>query len=246
MTPDVQHFLLLCGFLFVAIAYSAVGHGGASGYLALLAFTAMPTKEASTLSLALNVIVSLIAFVMFSRAKHFDWRLAWPFILGSVPMSYLGGSLKLSDSLHEWILAIVLLYSGVTLILQKPPESCHLVEPPISWRILAGGAIGLVSGLVGVGGGIFLSPLILLLKWSEAKRTAAVTALFILVNSIAGLMARGSSIFTTIQNHSDSIMIACFGALLGAWFGSNRIPDSNLRKVLGVVLLFAVIRLLAR
>ena len=246
MTPDIQHALLLCGLFLVAVAYSAVGHGGASGYLALLAFTAMPTKEASTLSLGMNVVVSFIAFVLFRRAKYFDWALAWPFLLGSVPMAFLGGSLKLSDSLHQWILAAVLLYAGITLLLRNPQESTDLVEVPITWRIATGVGVGLLSGMVGVGGGIFLSPLMILLKWADLKRTAAITALFILLNSVAGLAARSRSDLTTIPLHSDTLAIAIFGALLGAWLGSRKINDANLRKLLGVVLLFAVIKLTTR
>ncbi len=246
MTPDVQHALLLVGFFAVAVGYSAVGHGGASGYLALLAFTAMPSKESSTLSLAMNVFVSLIAFLLFRRAKHFDWSLTWPFILGSVPMAFLGGSMKLSDHLHQWILGVVLLYAGITLLAKKPPESTELVPASIPWRIAAGAGIGLLSGMVGVGGGIFLSPLIILLRWGDIKKTATISALFIFLNSIAGLVARGGSSLTVIQLHSDTILVASIGALLGAWLGSHKVPDLSLRRLLGVVLLMAVIKLIVR
>lgn len=194
----------------------------------------------------MNIVVSLIAFLLFRRAKHFDWQLTWPFLLGSVPMAYLGGRVKLSDNLHQWVLAVVLLYAGITLLVRKPSASEVLKEPPIVWRILSGAGIGLLSGMVGVGGGIFLSPLIVLLKWTDVKKTASISALFIFFNSIAGLIARGASSLPIIQNHADTLVVASVGALLGAWFGSHKVQDLGLKRLLGVVLLFAVIKLIVR
>lgn len=238
--------VFMVGALLVAVAYSAVGHGGASGYLALMAFTTMATKDASTLALAMNVAVSLIAFVLFQRARHFRWNLAWPFLLGSVPMAFIGGSLHVSGSLHKWLLAIVLLYAAIVLITQAPKPSEEPSEPNLWLQIGIGAGIGLLSGLVGVGGGIFLSPLILFFGWANAKQTAAVSSLFILLNSISGLAARSNTVGSIVSEHSVVLLVAVVGALVGSWIGANRMPDLGVRRLLGVVLLFAVVKLVVR
>lgn len=120
---ETNNPLFLLGVLIVALAYSAVGHGGASGYLALTAFTNMPGKDASALALAMNVAVSAIAFTLFRRAKYFDWRISWPLLLGSVPAAYIGGRLPLTDNIHEWVLATVLLYAALVLLIKLPQAS---------------------------------------------------------------------------------------------------------------------------
>lgn len=245
MQLNPHDLLFVLGMLIVAVAYSCVGHGGASGYLALMAFSTVAAKDASVLALALNIVVSSVAFVLFNRAKHFDWSLAWPFLAGSIPFAFLGGSLKLSDHLHKYILAAVLIYAAAVLLIGPSREVFHERGPSLPIRISAGAGIGLVSGMVGVGGGIFLSPLMLLLGWADAKRTAATSSLFILVNSIAGLAARPPSTLELVSTHSVTIVAASIGALVGAWIGSQRMPNPILRRALGVVLLAGVIKLVA-
>lgn len=242
---SVHEPLFMVGTLVVAMAYSAVGHGGASGYLALMAFTAMATTDASTLALAINVAVSSISFFLFRRAKHFNWKLAWPFLLGSVPLAFVGGSLHVPDSAHKWVLAMVLLYAAIVLIVQSSKPS-NRAEPRLGLQVLIGAGIGLVSGIVGVGGGIFLSPVIMFCGWANARQTAAVSSLFILLNSIAGFAARSNTAGRIVSEHSAVLMVAVMGALVGSWVGANRIPDAGVRRLLGVVLLFAVFKLAAR
>lgn len=238
--------IFMVGAMLVAVAYSAVGHGGASGYLALMALTTMGTKDASTLALAMNVAVSMIAFVLFQRAKHFRWKLAWPFLLGSVPLAFVGGSLHVSGSVHKWLLAIVLLYAAIVLILKAPKPAENQSEPNLWLQIGIGAGVGLLSGIVGVGGGIFLSPLILFFGWANAKQTAAVSSLFILLNSIAGLAARSSTAVGIVSEHYAVLAVAIVGAIAGSWVGANRMPDLGVRRLLGGVLLFAVVKLVLR
>ncbi len=244
MNPHDLLFVL--GMLIVAVAYSCVGHGGASGYLALMAFSTVATKDASVLALALNIVVSSVAFLLFKRGKHFDWSLAWPFLVGSVPFAFLGGTLKLSDHVHQWILAAVLIYAAGVLLIGPSKEGQVGQAPSRAVRMATGSGIGLVSGMVGVGGGIFLSPLMLLLGWADAKRTAATSSLFILVNSIAGLAARPPSSLNMVSSHWPTIVAASIGALVGAWIGSQRMPNPVLRRALGVVLLAGVVKLFAK
>ena len=238
--------LFLIGVLAVALAYSAVGHGGASGYLALLAFSTMAPKDASTLALFLNIGVSIIAFALFERAKHFEWSLAWPFLVGSIPLAFVGGSLKLSDSVHKWVLAGVLLYAAVTLLVRAPKPAKDIHPPIVPMQIGVGAAIGLLSGMVGVGGGIFLSPILLLMGWANAKKTAAVSALFILLNSAAGLLARPPSSLAIVQDYLPMLIIACVGAAAGAWSGARKMPDNAMRRTLGIAMLVAVAKSLVR
>lgn len=243
MTPDQP--LFVAGIAVVALLYAAVGHGGASGYLALLAFTTMPHKESATLALCMNLVVAATSFIAFRRARHFDWAITWPFLAGSVPFAFLGGSLKVDGSIHKWILAGTLLIVAVILMIRMPAER----EPQVPHRgamVGIGAGIGLLSGVVGVGGGIFLSPVLILAGWADAKRTAATSALFIFANSLAGLAARPGSVPEIVQANVPLLVAGLVGALGGAWLGSKLIPNPALRRLLGFVLLFAVFKLIAR
>lgn len=225
----------------VAILYSAVGHGGASGYLALLSMTALAGRPAATLALTMNLGVASISFAAFQRARHFRWEILWPFLVFSLPMAFLGGRLHVPGSVHKALVALALGAAGLWLLLgarrpsNDPPRPIRLgVALPV------GAGIGLLSGLVGVGGGIFLSPMLLLARWADPKQTAAVSAVFIVLNSLAGLLARTSSDWALVGPHGSLIACAVLGSLAGGLLGAFRATRPQLRVALGLVLLLAI------
>lgn len=237
--------LLLSGLiLFVAALYSAVGHGGASGYLAVMSFIFLNPSIMSTTALILNVLVAGIGTIQFSRAGHFSWKLAWPFVLLSIPAAFVGGLLRIHDLIYSLLLAGVLLFASYRLVRGAAGRREESPVPPsFSVAVGSGAGIGLLSGIVGVGGGIFLSPVMVLMKWATMKRTAAVSAFFIVVNSVAGLggrFARGGLEIGTIW---PFVLAAAIGGLLGSYLGASRINSRALRQLLGVVLLIAASKL---
>lgn len=230
-------------FAVMGFIYSMVGHGGASGYLALMAFTSAPQKLASTTALILNLAVSGITFLAFRRARHFDWSLTWPFLVGSVPMAYLGGRLKVEGRVQDLILAATLIYAATVLFsgVPKPYKKDHHPNPFLCVGV--GAAIGFLSGIVGIGGGIFLSPVIILAGWAGPHVTASIAASFIFLNSAAGLFARSPKVITEASHQWPLLVAAVIGGLLGSWLGANRTTASQIRQALAMVLLLAVVKL---
>ncbi len=239
---------LLIGVFVVALAYSMVGHGGASGYLALIAFTTIPSAVGATTALALNVLVAGITLLVFRRAKHFDGSLAWPLLLGSVPLAFLGGKLRFESATQDLVLALVLVYAAAALMLKtKTPSASSEKTAPRRWVLTAtGSGIGLLSGFVGVGGGIFLSPLMILRNWAQPHTVAALSAGFIFANSIAGLLARPSDVLQESLGLWPLTLGGVAGAICGSLLGANRVSSLWLRRALGVVLLLAVAKLLQK
>ena len=232
-------------FFAVAFLYSSVGHGGASGYLAVLSFFTLAPTLMSTTALILNILVSGIALGTFLRAKHLEIKLTWPFIVSSIPAAFLGGTLQVSAYDYQFLLAAVLLVAGLRFLFESRPlgEESELKSPSLLVSLPVGASIGLVSGVVGVGGGIFLSPLILMMRWSDAKRTAATSAAFILSNSLAGLSGRVTEGSFAVGSLLPLLIVAFVGGLLGSHFGAVRYSQGTIRKLLGGVLLIASIKL---
>ncbi|MHB9022997.1 MAG: sulfite exporter TauE/SafE family protein [Armatimonadota bacterium] len=230
----------------IALLYSSVGHGGASGYLAVLSFFAFLPGEIKSTALILNILVAGIASVAFMRAGYFSWKLLWPFIIASIPAAFLGGIIKISPQFYALLLALVLLVAAWRLALPTPAtknsEEQHPIRLPIA--LTAGGGIGLLSGIVGIGGGIFLSPLILLARWADAKRTAAISAAFILVNSVSGLAGHLTRQHVDILAFAPFLLAALCGGLLGSHLGANHFSGLTLRRTLAVVLVLAAGKLL--
>lgn len=240
---DLDSSAFLLGVFAVAFAYAAVGHGGASGYLALMAFTGLTATQSSTLALSMNVVVSAISFAAFGRAKHFDAALAWPFLVSGVPFAFLGGLTRLSGDAHKMVLAVVLSAVALVLIAGKPTERATLNPINREKSLVVGALLGWISGLVGIGGGVFLSPLLLLAGWADVKRTAAVSALFIFANSLAGLAARGTGGLDTLSSYPMLALVGATGAVVGSGLGANRWSTLTLRRLLGIVLVIAVVKL---
>src|SRR2546425_5117141 len=214
---DTTHLVFLFAAVgVVAFLYSSVGHAGASGYIAVMALWGIAPVVIRPTALVLNILVASIGAFQFWRAGHLDWKLFWPFALLSVPAAYLGGYLQLSASLLRILIGLVLLFSAVRLIFRRgdPPK---VVIPSPRAAIGIGAGIGFLSGLTGTGGGIFLTPLLLFCGWAHIRRAAAVSALFILVNSIAGLFGY----FTATHSIPSLGLILALAAIIGGTIGSH-------------------------
>ena len=242
MSLDPAWMLLAAGMALAAFVYASVGHGGASAYLAAMALAGIAPAEMRPAALALNVLVSAMATVKFWRAGHFRWRLFWPFAATSVPLAYAGGALTLPGDAYKALVGLVLVYAGWQLWRsgRGGEEMREVREVPLSRAMPVGAALGLLSGLTGVGGGIFLSPLLLMLGWAGTKQTSAVAAPFILVNSVAalaaGVLAKGFAFPGWLPFLAVAVLA---GGWFGAEYGSRRFANPVVRRFLGVVLAVA-------
>ena len=235
--------LIILAIFIVAVMYSSVGHGGASGYLAVMAFLAVAPGVTRPTALVLNVFVASIAAFQFYRSGHFSWRLFLPFAVASVPMAFVGGMIHLPTTAYKLVLGAVLILAAVRLA-WKFVNDGEPRQPNVAICLVIGGVIGLLSGLVGVGGGIFLTPVLLLMNWSETKRAAGVSAMFILVNSIAGIAGNYAQVATLPSNVWVWIVAAVVGGVVGSTLGAKRFDSIVLRRVLAVVLLVAGAKLI--
>ena len=245
MPADPTAMAGLAALIFIAaVLYSSVGHGGASGYLAAMALFGVPAPITKPAALVMNIAVAAIGTLRFGYRRLVPWRLLVPLGLGSIPAAALGGFISLPIRTHRILLGVVLLFAAARLWMHDEQRTV-LREPPSPLvRVLLGGALGLVSGLTGVGGGIFLSPLLILTGWEETRRTAGASAAFILVNSVSGLaghLAAGRAIPSEIAVLAP---VAVAGGMIGAWLGSTRLPTMVLRRLLAAVLVVAGLKLL--
>ena len=274
-------------FFVIAFLYSAVGHGGASGYLALMSILQVAPEHMKPVALILNLVVSGIAFIQFYRQGHFLWRLFLPIAALSIPMAYLGGFTPLKDDVYQFGLGVFLLVSVVLLNINLrgrislkndddkrvlADNASQLSREYLLAAAVMGGGIGYVSGLLGIGGGILLSPVLLLLGWTQQKQTAAMGAAFIFVNSMSGLVgfvqqhplwestaekvsgvagqavADGSVLeiywLSVLMIVGALILPVITGGVAGSWYGSKKFSHRGMKGILSVVLLIAAIKLL--
>jgi uncharacterized membrane protein YfcA len=237
-TVWLAEVLIIIALLVVAVLYSSVGHGGASGYLAVMAFLSVAPNVTKPTALVLNIFVASIASVQFYRRGYFDWKVFAPFAAASVPTAFLGGMISLPTQIYRPLLGAVLLFAAVRLAWNFTSEK-PLVAPSIWLALIIGAIIGFLSGLVGVGGGIFLTPVLLLTNWTETKKAAGISALFILVNSTAGLLGSYTQIGNLPANVWFWIAAAISGGVIGSTLGSKYFDSLTLRRVLAFVLLIA-------
>jgi uncharacterized membrane protein YfcA len=241
--------ILVCAFFAVATLYTTVGHAGASGYLATMAIVGVAPEVMRPTALALNVLVAAITVYRFHRARYFSWKALWPFLLGSVPLAAFGGAMRLPPGTYYMLVGAVLLASAAMLVWRVYGSGFRHDDAGISVkRTLAvpiGAVIGLVSGLTGTGGGIFLSPILLLLRWSGPKTTAGIAAPFILVNSAVALVAGSVSAGTLPVELPWLAAAAVAGTLVGTWLGLSKLSQRGLVTTLAVVMLVAGGKLLA-
>lgn len=241
----MDNILLFYPLLFlIAFLYASVGHGGASGYLALMAIFAISPDVMKPTALLLNLFVSLTSFIQFYRGKHFNWKIFLPFAIASVPMAFVGGLIDIEAGVYKKILGLLLLIPIIRFLFFANLKPSELKKSNTVLSLFIGAAIGFLSGLIGIGGGIILSPVLLLLKWTDMKQTAAISALFIFVNSLAGL---GGQLTKGIQFSPDMYMyvaIAFVGGICGAYFGSLKFKQTILKYMLAAVLMLAAYKLL--
>ncbi len=235
--------LIILAVFTVAILYSSVGHGGASGYLAVMALLAVAPEITRPTALVLNVFVATIGTIQFYRAGFFSWRVFWPFAITSIPFAFIGGMMTLPTTVYGAILGIVLVVAAIRLAWNLRSDA-ETKEPKILIALMIGAVIGLLSGLVGVGGGIFLTPILLLMNWSNTKTAAGVSAMFILVNSISGLAGNYSQVIDLTSGVWIWVAAAVAGGVIGATLGASRFNSLTLRRVLAVVLVFAGVKLM--
>jgi uncharacterized protein len=240
--PAPWELVLAVLILVLAALYSSVGHAGASGYLAAMALLAVAPDVMKPTALVLNVLVASIATVKFYRRGCFAWATFWPFAAGSIPFAFVGGAWRLPGSAYKVVVGAILLMSAGWLVLRnlRPgPVDAGVRRPPIAAAIACGGGIGLLAGLTGTGGGIFLSPLLLLCGWAETRKTAGIAAAFILANSLSGLGGNLASVRSLPPRLWLWALAAGAGGLIGAELGSRVLPPKALRYLLAAVLVVA-------
>jgi len=235
--------LLAALFFAVATLYSSVGHAGASGYIAAMTLVGMAVPEIRPTALALNLVVGAIGLVRFARAGFVGWRAVLPLVVASAPMAWVGARLTLPPGAHEWALAAVLLVSAIGLLLSasnavKNDEGWH-ARVPWTWGPLAGAGIGLVSGITGTGGAIFLTPLLLFARWAPTREASGISVAFVWINSLLGLIGLLSVGATLPAAFPWWVVAVAAGAFLGTQLGLKVLPVPMLRRALALVLLIA-------
>lgn len=237
-------FILTLLVFFVAVIYSSAGFGGASGYLLVMNFFGIPANVMASTALVLNIFVSSISFANYARAGHFRSRLLIPFLITSIPAAFIGGTLKVSEQTYTILLYIVLTHLAFRVLLfptlaEKQDWTPRLF--PIWAALLSGAIIGLLSGVIGIGGGIFLSPLIILMQWGDSKQAAASAGGFIAINSVSGLIGRLASGTFSFGEFGIPLLVAgLLGALIGSQLGAVKFSGAGVRRVLGAILTIAV------
>lgn len=227
----------------VSFLYASVGHGGASGYLALMAIFSFAPETMKPTALLLNLFVAAISFYYFYKEGFFNKRLFILFAITSIPLAFIGGTLEVDASIYKKILAVLLLFAILKMLNVFGKESDTIKNAKLWQGLVVGGVIGFFSGLIGIGGGIILSPIILLLHWGNMKEAAAVSALFIWVNSASGLLGQLSSGVSLEMESFLLVAIALIGGIAGGYYGSKKINNQKLRYVLSIVLLIACVKL---
>lgn len=243
---DTTTVIALCLlFALGAALYSSVGHGGASAYIAAMALFSVAPETMKPTALALNLLVAGFGTGRYARRGLTNWKLVIPFALTAAPAAFIGGGIHLPAIYYKPLVGILLWASAARLLWQpKRLAERPVKQPPLGLTLPAGAVLGLLAGLTGTGGGIFLSPLIILNAWEEPRHTSGVVAAFILLNSIAGLAGNLASIGDLPPVLPFFLVAVGAGALLGTWLGVERLPRPWLLRTLGAVLLVAGSKLL--
>jgi uncharacterized membrane protein YfcA len=238
MTPELIPFLAVCIFI-VAMMYASVGHGGASGYLAIMALFSLHPEALKPTALLLNIVVAGVGTYLYLSARQFSWKIFWPFVVTSIPASFMGGYFSLPPELYRPALGLVLFFAAWRLFVRKDVREFVPRPPSRGIAMLVGAVLGFASGLIGVGGGIFLSPLMILLGWARVREVSGIAALFILVNSTSGLIGHLSSL-QHVPSYAPLLAgVALLGGTIGALCGSRHLPVRTILKAMSVMLFMA-------
>lgn len=238
-------FILIPLIFLAALLFSSVGHGGASAYIAAFALVGLAPASMRPAALCLNVLVASIGLYKFYKANAFDWQLFWPIVITSVPAAFIGGQLTLPNQTYKLVVGASLMYAA-WIIFRKADNADDIEVKPVKKPVLMGlgAGLGLLSGLTGIGGGIFLSPILLFFCWAKTKVISGVAAAFILANSISGLAGVLSKSPSLPQGLAYWALAAALGGLIGAEYGSKKLANPMIRKLLALVLVFAGLRLM--
>ena len=241
--------MLPVAFFFVAVIYSAVGFGGGSTYIALLALSNQPAELIPLVALPCNILVVTLGSYFAVSRRDFDWRMAIPFFLSSVPMAFIGGVIPIDASVYLLLLGLSLVFAGVSLCVRRAPDDSVVAEKSWTLATLLGGSLGLLSGVVGIGGGIFLAPILHHLRWESSKTIAALCSVFILINSISGLA--GQLLKTGIDQAWMQLTFGLplfaavlLGGVIGARFVNEGVAHQRVAQLTGVLVLVVGIRIL--
>ncbi len=244
MNPESSLTFLFLLLPLAAFLYASVGHGGASSYLMLLALFGFDPAQIRPTALILNIVVAGFAFLSYRKTCRFRHDLFWPLVLFSIPAAFLGGTITIDAAVYKKALGLLLIFPVLRFLNLFPIADKVVIEQKNWMAPLLGMIIGFSSGLIGIGGGIILSPVILMAGWANIRETAALSALFIVLNSVAGFM--GADPFETVITKELWLLMpgTILAGMLGAWFGAFRFPVKTLRYILTVVLIFASFKLL--
>jgi uncharacterized membrane protein YfcA len=238
----MEHAFILL-LIIIAFLYASIGHGGASGYLGLMALFSVEPLLMRPSALILNLFVAGIAFISYYRGGYFRSRILLPFIITSTPFAFAGASVNIDPQVYKIILGVLLCFAVLRMLVLKPKEKSVFKDPPILPALLIGALLGFFSGMIGIGGGIILSPVLILLGWASVKQAAAVSALFIFLNSAAGLMGTSLAGLTPDPQIYYWVVAGLFGGFLGSFAGSFKISSIKLQYILALVLVMASMKL---
>lgn len=243
---DLSDLVILSLLIFIgALLYSSVGHGGASAYLAIMALYGLAPEDMKPIALVLNIIVASIGTWKFYRAGCFSWSIFLPIVAASLPFSFIGGYITAPNHIYKTITGVILLFAAYRLFVHKENGEKPIHKMPLLLAIIFGAVIGLLSGLIGVGGGIFLSPLLIFMGWASTRTTSGISAMFILVNSISGILGHFLSNNVALPGYIWIIgLLGVMGGLIGSHIGSRKAANLTILRLLAIVLVIAGVKLI--